>query len=374
MLIRATAYRYPQTMDWPSIRNEFPALHHWTYLNSATYGQVPLRSQAAVTSHFERRNALACQDFLTWFDDADRLRALIAQFIHCEPADIAFMPTACSVLSLFLGGIDWQPGDRILTLADEFPNQYYYANWLRPRGVELIEMAEIDRIPARTRAVVLSSVNYASGYRPDLANISRLAHEAGAFLYVDGTQSLGALRFDVGSVRPDVFAVDGYKWLLCPNGATFFYITPKFRRTLPPSVIGWRSDRGWRGVDDLHHGAPQMPEGAERYEGGMLNFPSLYAMEESLRMMLEIGPEVIENRVLDLALRTADLLRGAGASIMHENSNIVAAHWPDRDSSLLARKLRERGIIVAARHGNLRVSPHFYNNETDLEVLAEALA
>jgi cysteine desulfurase/selenocysteine lyase len=361
-------------MDWPAIRNEFPALQQWTYLNSATFGQVPLRSQAALARHFERRNALACQDFLTWFDDADRLRALIAQFICCEPADIGFMPTACAVLSLFLGGIEWQPGDRILTLADEFPNQYYYANWLRPCGVELIETPRVDRIPERTRAIVLSSVNYMNGYRPDLANISRLAHEARALLYVDGTQSLGALRFDVRSVQPDIFAVDGYKWLLCPNGAAFFYIAPHLRRTLPPSVIGWRSDRGWRGVDDLHHGVPQLPEGAERYEGGMLNFPSLYAMEESLRMMLEIGPEAIENRVLELAARTAEVLRGAGASIVHENSNIVAAHWRDRDASLLARKLGERRIVVAARHGNLRVSPHFYNSETDLAALAEALA
>jgi selenocysteine lyase/cysteine desulfurase len=143
---------------------------------------------------------------------------------------------------------------------------------------------------------------------------------------------------------------------------------------LPPSVIGWRSDRGWRGVDDLHHGAPQLPDGAERYEGGMLNFPSLCGMEESVKMMLEIGPEVIEKRVLELAARAAELLRGTGARIIHENSNIVAAHWPDRDASALARELDRRRIVVAARHGNLRVSPHFYNNESDLEVLAEALA
>jgi len=361
-------------MYWPAIRDEFPALKNWTYLNSATYGQVPLRSQAAVARHFARRNEFACKDFLSWFDDADRIRALIARFINCAPEDIAFMPTACSVLSLFLGGIEWQPGDRIVTLADEFPNQYYYANWLRPRGAELIEMTEIDHIPQGTRAIVLSSVNYTNGYRPDLANISRLAHQAGALLYVDGTQSLGALRFDVAVIRPDIFAVDGYKWLLCPNGATFFYISPELRRTLPPSVIGWRSDLGWRGVDDLHHGAPQLPDGAERYEGGMLNFPSLCGMEESVKMMLEIGPEVIEKRVLELAARAAELLRGTGARIIHENSNIVAAHWPDRDASALARELDRRRIVVAARHGNLRVSPHFYNNESDLEVLAEALA
>ena len=91
-------------------------------------------------------------------------------------------------------------------------------------------------------------------------------------------------------------------------------------------------------------------------------------------MMQEIGPELIENRVLELAARTADVLREAGASIVHANSNIVAAHWPDRDASLLARELGKRRIIVAARHGNLRVSPHFYNNEEDLAALAEALA
>jgi selenocysteine lyase/cysteine desulfurase len=138
-------------------------------------------------------------------------------------------------------------------------------------------------------------------------------------------------------------------------------------------VIGWRSDRGWRSVDELHHGAPQLPEGAERYEGGMLNFPSLYGMGESVRMILEIGPDVIEKRVLALAGWTAEVLRAAGATIQHEGSNIVAGHWPDRDASELAKKLADKRIIVAARHGNLRVSPHFYNDESDLDSLASAL-
>jgi cysteine desulfurase / selenocysteine lyase len=366
-------------VNWEAIRAEFPALAHWTYLNTATYGQLPLRSQAAVARHFAHRDELACQDFLGWFDDADELRGLLAQLIHCHGEDIAFTSTAGAALSLFLGGIDWRPGDRILTLADEFPNQYYYANWLGRRGVELVEMAEIpaagaDTLPERTRAIILSTVNYTSGYRPDLERISKLAHAAGALLYVDGTQSLGALRFDVQSVKPDLFAVDGYKWLLCPNGATFFYISPALRRTLEPAVIGWRSDRGWRLVDDLHHGAPQLLEGAERYEGGMLNFPSLYAMAESVRMVVGIGPDVIERRVLNLSAQVADTLRGAGAQIRHPGSNIVAARWTDRDASELAKTLAGKKIVVAARHGNLRVSPHFYNDESDIAALAAAIS
>ena len=364
-------------MNWASTRAEFPALAQWTYLNTATYGQVPLRSQAAVARHFAHRDELACQDFLKWFDDADEIRGLLGQLIHCSSEDIAFVSTAGAALSLFLGGIDWRPGDRIITLADEFPNQYYYANWLGGRGVELVEMAAIpmadDSVPERTRAIILSTVNYTSGYRPDLARISKLAHAAGALLYVDGTQSLGALAFDVQAVEPDLFAVDGYKWLLCPNGATFFYISPALRRMLQPAVIGWRSDRGWRSVDDLHHGAPQLPEGAERYEGGMLNFPSLYGMGESVRMILGIGPEVIERRVLALAAQVTEVLRAAGAEVRHPCSNIVAGRWPDRDASELSRTLGRNRIIVAARHGNLRVSPHFYNDESDIDALAAAI-
>src|SRR5580692_306909 len=361
-------------MNWSNIRAEFPALRNWTWLNTATFGQMPTRTRNAVDAHFARRDELACADFLSWFDDMDELRGLIAQLIYCDAADIAFAMNACSALSLFLGGMDWHAGDRVVTLRDEFPNQYYFVASLAERGVELVEADRIESLPERTRAVLLSTVNYSNGYRPDVARISQLAHAAGALLYVDGTQSVGALTFDVREVKPDMLAVDGYKWLLCPNGATFFYVSPDLRPKLRPAVIGWRSDRGWRLVDELHHGVPKLPEAAEKYEGGMLNFASLYGMRESVRMMLEIGPDRVEQRVLELAGLTADILRRSGATIVNENTNVVAAHWPDRDASALARSLQTERIIVAARHGNLRVSPHFYNSEEDLENLNRLLA
>ena len=106
----------------------------------------------------------------------------------------------------------------------------------------------------------------------------------------------------------------------------------------------------------------------------MLAFPSLYGMAESIRMVLELGPATIEARVLSLANQTAQILEARGAAIQYANTNIVAAHWADRDASQLARTLRTKGIIVAARHGNLRVSPHFYNTEEDLDVLRRSLA
>ena len=359
---------------WNELRAEFPALNTWTYLNTATYGHVPLRSVAAVSAHFERRERLACSDFLQWFDDVDEIRSLIGKLLNCSGEDIAFAPTAAAAVSLFLSGIDWREGDRIVTLRDEFPNQYYYAKWLGSRGVELVEMAEIAGLPERTRAVVVSTVSYSTGYRPDVASIARLAREAGALFYIDATQSAGALTIDLAKIAPDMCAVDPYKWLLAPNGAAFFFVSPELRSRLEPQVFGWRSDEGWRGVDDLSAAPPRLPAAAERYEGGMLNFPSIYGLGESVRLMLEAGPDRVEQRVLSLSQRVAEILEETGGVIAHRNTNIISARWESEGAAGRIRDgLEQRRILVAARRGALRVSPHFYNDESDLAELRAAV-
>jgi cysteine desulfurase/selenocysteine lyase len=365
-----------KTPDWRAIRAEFPALAHWTYLNTATFGQLPRRATEAVAHHFAHRDELACADFLAWYDDADRIRAKIGRLINCEPADIAFVPNASTALGLLLAGLDWHSGDQVLTLEHEFPNNLYAPGLLERFGVEA-NACPWDRlyesVNARTRLVVLSSVNYNTGFAPPLAELSDFLHARGALLFVDGTQSVGALRFDVARVQPDMLAVHGYKWLLSPNGAGFFYISPQLRERIQPNVVGWRSHRDWRNVDNLHHGAPEFLSSAEKYEGGSVSFALLYAMEASIDLMLEIGPDVIEARVLDLAGKTGSLLCSLEGAIANVDTPIVAAQFEDRDVSALARALRDRHVLVAARRGHLRVSPHFYNSEDDLEVLERAL-
>jgi cysteine desulfurase / selenocysteine lyase len=203
--------------------------------------------------------------------------------------------------------------------------------------------------------------------------MSRFLRERGIPFFIDGTQSVGALRFDVQAVDPDVLAVHGYKWMCSPEGAGFMYIAPRLRARLPPNAVGWRSHRTWRDVDDLHHGTPVLLDTAEKYEGGGLPLPLLYAMEASIDMMLEIGPDAIEQRVLALAASARARLRRLGAETEDNGSQIVAAKLPGVDSSKLARDLKSRRVLVAARHGFLRVSPHFYNNEGDLDRLEEEL-
>jgi selenocysteine lyase/cysteine desulfurase len=363
-------------IDWEAVRREFPALAQWTYLNTATFGQLPRRTTAAVARHFAHRDELACADFLAWYDDADRLRAKIGRLINCSPTGIAFVPNASTALGLLLSGLDWRSGDRVLTLEHEFPNNLYAPGLLERFEVETIAapwQSFYESVSARTRLAIVSSVNYNTGFAPPLDELSDFLHSRGILLYIDGTQSVGALRFDAGRVQPDMFAVHGYKWLLSPNGAGFFYIAPELREQLQPNVVGWRSHRDWRNVDNLHHGTPQLPSTAEKYEGGSVSFALLYAMEASVDLLLEIGPEAIERRVLGLAEVTRGILRDRGASVADGDSPIVAAKFEDRDVSALARALKEQRVLVAARRGHLRVSPHLYNNEQDLEVFEQAL-
>jgi selenocysteine lyase/cysteine desulfurase len=355
-------------MDWSAIRAEFPALERWTYLNTATYGQVPRRAMEALTQHWQRLAEFASCDFLDWYTDADRIRAACARLIHASPEDIAFVPNAAAALSIVIAGLRLQPGDNIVTLDGEFPNYQYMAAARRVRWEELRWA-----IDARTRLVAFSEVNYSTGFRPPLDEVLRITRERGVPLFLDGSQSVGALRFDVTRTPVDVLAVHGYKWLCSPTGAGFVYVSPGMRRRLPPNIIGWRSHRDWRNVSNLHHGTPTFKDSAEKYEGGGLPFWLLYPMEASVNMILEIGPEVIERRVLDLAASIRSVLTELGAAVTDTGSQIVIARFPDNDAGEIVRALRERNVTAAARHGRLRLSPHFYNNEDDLARLASAL-
>ena len=356
-----------QKTDWHKIRREFPALENRAYLNTATFGQLPRRATEAVAKHWQHRDELACTDFLNWYDDADRLRASLAKLIGATADDIAFVDSAAGALGMVLAGLDLKADHNIVTLEHEFPN-YLYMPQMREVPWERL----YDSIDRNTRMVAISEVNYATGFRPPLAELSKFTRERGVILFVDGTQSLGALTVDLKKLHIDIYAVHGYKWMISPPGASFMAVLEPFRSTLKPMKVGWRSHKTWRDVDNLHHGTPEFVDSAEKYEAGGLPFALLYAMEQSVDLMHEIGPDVIEQRVMQLADCTRDRLREFSA-IVNSGSQIVAARFPDRDPSYLASELKKKNVNVAARHGFLRVSPHFYNDDNDLDQLCEAI-
>ncbi len=353
--------------DWQRIRSEFPALENRAYLNTATFGQLPRRATDAVAKHWQHRDEFACTDFLSWYDDADRLRASIAKLVGAAADDIAFVGSASAALGMVLAALDLKPDDNIVTLQDEFPNYLYM-----PQMREVSWERFYDSIDSRTRMAAISEVNYSTGFRPPLEEISKFTRERNIILFVDGTQSLGALTIDLSKLGVDIYAVHAYKWLISPPGCAFMVVLEPIRCTLRSIMVGWRSHKTWRNVDNLHHGAPEFADSAEKYEGGGLPFALLYALEQSVKMMHEIGPAEIEQRVMQLADYTRDRLRELGAEV-NAGSQIVAAKFSGRDPSHLARELKKSNVNVAARHGFLRISPHYYTNNNDLEQLCEAI-
>lgn len=376
-------------LSWEPVRALFPVLQSWTHLNSAAFGPTPITAVQAMTDHFASRDEHASLDFPEWFDRLDRIRGKIGRLIGADADDIAFCPSASAGLSWLLRGIDWREGDEVIALDHEFPNNLYAPLLLDDRGVRFRALPAprarfdpdlvLDTIGPRTRLVLLSSVNYSNGLRAPLEALSYELRSRNVLLCVDGTQSVGALRLDLRAVPADYLVVHGYKWMMAPPGAGFAYIPAETRAWLPPSIVSWRSHKTWRDYERLHHGRPELPPYAARYEGGVQAFTLLFALEACVDLILECGPEAIEKRVLGLASECRAILRAHGGSIPGSpddccNSQIVTASFPGRDPVRLQDELSLRRVAVSVRKGSLRVSPHFFNNRDDLRRLSDALA
>jgi cysteine desulfurase / selenocysteine lyase len=371
----------PSVVNWQQIRAQFPSVDRCVWLNTATFGQVPLRAQAAIHSHYERRNLQGPRDFLNWFGETDAVRHDIARLFDVSSEDIAFIPHTSAALSLLVGAIDWQRGDEVLTFENEFPNQFYAPLLLDQRGVTLRTRPLQNwqqGLGPRTRLVALSQTNYATGEQADLAAMMAALPATNTLLYVDGTQTAGVRRVSFADAVPDLYAVNGYKWLNAPPGAAFMVVPARTRAWLQPQTIGWRSHWDWRSVNHLHVGRPELAASAERYEGGMLPFVNLFALRESVRLVLETGLDAVEARVLSLARMVGEHLLANGATLAGNrppgSSHIVAAQLPNGlEPGALAKRLEANDVLVSARHGYLRVSPHYYNTEEDVSRFATLL-
>lgn len=375
--------------DWADLRELFPVLKSWAHLNSAAFGPIPSTGVQAISDHFRARDESAALDFPRWFDRLDRIRGKLARLVGAGADDIAFCPSAGAGLAWFLQGIDWQAGDEVIGFQHEFPNNQYAPSLLDSKGVRFralptpagaLEPDQIlDAIGPRARLVLLSSVNYSNGLRAPLAALGPELRRRGVLLCVDATQTVGALSLDLGSTPVDFLVAHGYKWLMAPAGAGFAYVPAATRAWLAPSVVSWRSHRDWRDFESLHHGRPVLPDGASVYEGGVQAFAPLFALEASLDLILGCGQESIERRVLGLARQCREILTAHGGVLSsgadgNGGSQIVTAAFRQRDSASLRRRLEDARVVVSVRQGNLRVSPHFFNNAADLDRLDRALA
>ena len=377
-----------RTLDLLRLRDEeFPVTRECVYLNHAGVG--PLSQRAATRMAMMAETVSRSGDRL-WPDrmeEADRVRGLAARLLGArESHEVAFVENTSTALSLVAEGLDWQPGDNVVGAALEFPSNVYPWMGLASRGVEYRQVEERDgridpgeilaRLDSRTRMLALSWVQYASGFRSDLARLGRACRERGILFVVDVIQGLGALPLDVEADFVDVAAASAHKWLLGPEGIALLYVSDRVVERLRPARAGWRSMRDpfqWTAYDLTWN------QGARRFESGTLNAYGIVALGGSLEVLLKVGVEEIEPRVLALADLAARGLKDLGFSVVSsrrrgETSGIVTAVPPGRNAQDLIKPLDQRGIVVAARAGRLRIAPHFYNTADEIERCLTELA
>ena len=368
------------------LREEHPVTERYAYLNHAAVAPLPRRAVQRMAAMAEDVSLTGDQHWAARNEETERVRGLAARILGArDPREVSFCENTSTGLSYIAEGfVDWQPGDNVIGACLDFPSNVYPWMRLSDQGVEYRRIPErdgrvddgevISRIDGRTRMVALSWVQYASGYRCDLARIGRACRERGALLVVDVIQGLGALELNVERELVDAAVGASHKWLLGPEGIGLLYVSDRIVERIRPTRSGWRSMRDQLAWTEFH---VDFNEGAKRFESGTLNAYGITALGASLEILLEVGMNEVERRILSLADRAAIGLAERGWQVISsrakgETSGIVTAVHPDHDADETVGKLAGRGVIVASRAGRLRVSPHFYNTEAEVDrLLAE---
>jgi selenocysteine lyase/cysteine desulfurase len=368
-------------------REEFPVTERIAYLNHAAVAAIPRRAAQRMAAMAEDVARTGEEHWPERNDEIERVRGLGARLLGArEPREVSFCENTSTGLSAIAESfVDWQPGDNVIGAARDFPSNVYPWMRLADYGVEYRQVPERDGrvdddevialIDDRTRMVALSWVQYASGYRCNLARIGQACRERGVLLVADVVQGLGALELNVERDLLDAAVASAHKWLLGPEGIGLLYISDRVLERFRPTRTGWRSMRDQINWTDLR---VEPNDGAQRFESGTLNAYGITAMGASLEILLEAGPKEVERRVLDLTERAAVGLAERGFRLVSsrepgETSGIVTAVHPQHAADDLVRRLAEQGVGVAARAGRLRVSPHFYNTEEEVDRMLAAL-
>lgn len=374
----------------PLRESEFPVTRRWIYLNHAGVSPIPSRAAEAGCRELLRSRDEGASSPRSWLEGSNEVRNRFATLIGASSEEIAFIKNTSEGLSIVAAGFPWKAGDNLVTSNVEFPSNIY--PWLRleTRGVEVrMVKARDGRVPredlfaacdGKTRMIALSSVEFANGYRNDLAPIGEFCRKQGIFFCVDAIQSLGVLPIDVKSCGIDALAADGHKWLLAPEGIGGFYLSREVLEMVEPVMLGWHSVRNRFDFENYDfHLAPD----ARRFEPGSFNMVGIAAFGASLGLLLEIGVERIWERVRRLTDRVIESAERAGYELVsprnpEDRSGIVTFRVAGADPQALWKSLLARGVVCSARSGGIRVSPHFYNTPEEIDrffgILGEEIA
>ena len=373
----------------PLRQQEFPVARDKIFLAHAGVCPLPLRVAHAIRD-YAALCTLGDQETLFPAQQIHRSRALAARLLDAQPEEIAFVGPTSLALSFVAAGLDLKKNDTILIYFDDYPANVYPWMALAERGVKvrflltrelgrIRSMDVLDHVDDQTRLVALASCHFVSGYRIDLNAIGQALHQRNILFCLDAIQTLGAFPTTVEHI--DFLAADAHKWLLGPCAAGILYARKSLQERLRPAAFGWHNVYcpNYVAQEELVFRAD-----ARRYEAGSQNLLGLVGLNAAMELVLEIG---IENIAVELLRKRALLvpaLKNKGYSVLNAEeplanaSGIVTFYREDVDMAPLYEKLEAADIITSLRSDRagrkyLRLSPHFYNTDTELQRALELM-
>lgn len=306
----------------------------------------------------------------------------LARMLNGSPEQIALMSCSSEVISMIAQAMRLKPGDNVIIHNLEFPSGVLPWLLLKQEGVEVrvvehrhwdIEEDDIlNRIDERTKLVLTSHVSYLNGVRIDYKKLYDRVRRTNALFVLDATQSLGAFPVDLNYA--DLVVCSTYKWLLGVHGGGILAINPTRGFELKPRYIGWRSVRNR--TDEEKYETFEFHPDARRFELGYPGYPTVYALEFTTGLLLDIGVERIAQHILKLGDSVLELLESLGLTV-------TTPHEPQRragnisflcdDAERIARELYERGVYLMGSDGRVRISVGAFNDSEDIRRLSVLL-
>ena len=365
-----------------------PVAKTLAYFDHAAVAPLPSVAAQAITSWLEEATNQGDLYWPKWAKRVEIIRRNAAKLIGASAEEIALTPNTSTGINFVAEGFPWKEGENIVTFANEFPSNLYPWMNLHSRGVNTrvvpVEqgIAEINRLfeacDEQTRLISLSWVSFSSGYRftnEQLHEIVKEAHRRGIYVMLDAIQGLGIFPLDVAELEIDFLAADGHKWMLGPEGAGLFYIRQQHLDLLRPLMVGWHSVANAFDFSNIDWKPRRQ---ASRYEGGTQNMVGTLGYGASLELLQNLGVSTTVSPVADQILAYTQSARsqlkelGAeihGSSDVEHLSGITSFTIPNVDLAQLRSECMNIGVVLSHRDGRLRISPHAYNNQEDLERL-----
>jgi kynureninase len=370
--------------DLAGYRAEFPVLERRTYLISASLGPLSRRARAAAQEHLELWSRLGPEEL--WFDHGlpklDEVRAGFAGLIGADAAEVAIVPSVSSGLSSIATCLAFADRRKVVATALDFPTNHYVwrAQERRgavldvapsPDGIRIDPEDVIARIDETTAIVNLNRVLFETSFIVDLAPIVEAAHVAGALVVVDDFHGTGVVPIDVHELGVDLLLTGVLKWLCGGQGLALLYCRADLLDRLEPLVVGWFGT-----VDPFafDRSALRLRADARRFETGTYALPQAWTAAAALELIAEVGIARIRARNQELTRLIIERADEAGLEVLtpraaEQRGGLVSVRVPGGRAAAerVLHELFARDVVLDSRHDRLRISPHFFNDEADIE-------